>query len=435
MAELSEPFSPNVFGQAHVFNVSDVNARELGKLTDNYPKWTTLPNEECERLRVGNGSLWLLLNYYSNLTTGLPVRCLDHAPQRHLSNTIQAIVLGIMFVVSLMGNIMTVYSLTHKHKSNTRQFSSSVYSLIFHLSIADLLVTFTCLLGEAAWSYSVSWLADNFTCKIFKFSQVFSLYLSTFVLVLISLDRFLAVKYPMKTLNPKRRCSRSVILAWLLSLLLSSPQFLIFRVGKGPFYEDFYQCVTYGFYTEPWQEQLYTISSLFLMFILPLTVIVWSYASTFRALAQSENVFQVEIDSGKSSLFRPDLNRRRLMNKAKTKSMRISVVIVITFIICWTPYYFMMILAKDLRNGIFCFGMSNSLLNPIIYGVFHIWKPKNGVKFNYSSKEFYLSDKSMSLRKKSRGRRQPYGCESPPLETTRDDGDVSCLISLEDPKR
>lgn len=54
-------------------------------------------------------------------------------------------------------------------------------------------------------------------------------------------------------------------------------------------------------------------------------------------------MFQVEIDSGKSSLFRPDLNRRRLMNKAKTKSMRISVVIVITFIICWTPYYFMMI--------------------------------------------------------------------------------------------
>lgn len=218
----------NSYAEEEPFNSSsthlEYDVEELYKITEKYPKWATLPVEECERLRSGNGSLWLVLNYFSNVTTGLPVRCLDHAPQRHISNTVQSIVLGIMFVISLLGNVMTVYSLTYKNKSNSRQFSSSVYSLIFHLSIADLLVTFTCLLGEAAWSYSVSWLADNFTCKIFKFSQVFSLYLSTFVLVLISLDRLFAVKYPMKALNPRRRCNRSVVLAWILSLLFSSPQ-------------------------------------------------------------------------------------------------------------------------------------------------------------------------------------------------------------------
>lgn len=218
----------NIYGNEHVFNISgsdfEYNTKELIKITKNYPKWTTLPTEECERLKSGNGSLWLLLNYHSNVTTGYPIRCLDHAPRHHLSNTIQAVVLGVMFLISLVGNATTIYSLTHKYKSNSRQFSSSVYSLIFHLSVADLLVTFTCLLGEAAWSYSVSWMADNFTCKIFKFAQVFSLYLSTFVLVLISLDRFLAVKYPMKALNPKRRCNRSVITVWILSLLFSSPQ-------------------------------------------------------------------------------------------------------------------------------------------------------------------------------------------------------------------
>lgn len=39
-----------------------------------------------------------------------------------------------------------------------------------------------------------------------------------------------------------------------------------------------------------------------------------------------------------------DLNRRRLMNRAKTKSLRISVVIVAAFLIWWTPYYTMMII-------------------------------------------------------------------------------------------
>lgn len=39
-----------------------------------------------------------------------------------------------------------------------------------------------------------------------------------------------------------------------------------------------------------------------------------------------------------------DMNRRRLMHRAKTKSLRISVVIVAAFVIWWTPYYTMMII-------------------------------------------------------------------------------------------
>ena len=49
---------------------------------------------------------------------------------------------------------------------------------------------------------------------------------------------------------------------------------------KGPFYEEFYQCVTFGFYTEPWQEQLYTTFSLVCMFVLPLLVLISTYVST-----------------------------------------------------------------------------------------------------------------------------------------------------------
>lgn len=41
---------------------------------------------------------------------------------------------------------------------------------------------------------------------------------------------------------------------------------VIFSVLMGPFREPFYQCVTYGFYTEEsWQEKLYTIFSLLTM--------------------------------------------------------------------------------------------------------------------------------------------------------------------------
>lgn len=56
-------------------------------------------------------------------------------------------------------------------------------------------------------------------------------------------------------------------------------------MARGPFVEEFYQCVTYGFYTAPWQEQLYASISLLLMFVLPLTTLVVTYAATFRTIA------------------------------------------------------------------------------------------------------------------------------------------------------
>lgn len=98
---------------------------------------------------------------------------------------------------------------------------------------------------------------------------------------------------------------------------------------------------------------------------------------------------------------RSDSNRQKLIHKAKMKSLRISVVIVagcnlklfkvsldvkikyltsLSVIICWFPYFAMMLifmftnvdetLSEDLQSGIFFFGMSNSLINPIIYGAF-----------------------------------------------------------------
>lgn len=63
-------------------------------------------------------------------------------------------------------------------------------------------------------------------------------------------------------------------------------QAIVFRVAKGPFIEDFYQCVTHGFYTERWQEQAYTTLSLVFMFILPLVILVSTYVSTIRTIAR-----------------------------------------------------------------------------------------------------------------------------------------------------
>ncbi|XP_064461440.1 gonadotropin-releasing hormone receptor-like isoform X2 [Ornithodoros turicata] len=226
--------------------------------------------------------------------------------------------------------------------------------------------------------------------------QVFSLYVSTFILVVIGYDQLLALRRPIEKAR-NRGCVRKLLwTVWLLSALLSLPQVFIFRVQRGPFQEEFYQCVTYGFYSAQWQEQLYTTISLVLMFLLPLATLVTTYLCTFYTISVQRSFFD-PAKSGGSSSGRSAMEdaRRKLLHKAKMKSLMITVVIVLAFIICWTPYYCMMIififldpddqLTEELQAGIFFFGSSTAMINPIIYGVFHLRRNRRGSSKQYNS--------------------------------------------------
>ncbi|XP_062530526.1 neuropeptide receptor A21 isoform X1 [Bombyx mori] len=355
------------------------------------------PIEKCIEILILNDTKTDDILGRSFIYNDTQLTCLEHAPVLTKTTVIRASVLSAMAFLSFIGNVATIISIRRSKRCRGRARPSwtAIYSLIFQLSIADLLVTIFCIAGEAAWSFAVQWYAGNIGCKLFKFLQMLALYLSTFVLVLIGVDRWLAVKYPMKSMATATRSGRLVIIAWVLSVILSIPQAVVFRVAKGPFFEEFHQCVTHGFYTERWQEQAYTTLSLVFMFILPLIILVSTYVSTVRTIAQSEKVFKPEVRR-QEKYFTPDMNRRRLIDRAKMKSLRMSVVIVAAFLIWWTPYYVMMIIftflnpdknqSEELLNGIFFFGMSNSLVNPIIYGAFHLW-PRKKRSYQHSDRE------------------------------------------------
>lgn len=155
---------------------------------------------------------------------------LMHAPEFTEAALVRVYVLTILGVISLIGNLATIWNIrkTKATRRASRHTWSAIHFLILHLSIADLLVTVFCIFGEAAWNYTVEWVAGELACKLMKFLQMFSLYLSTYVLVLIGIDRWIAVKYPMKSLNMAKRCHRLLISAYFISLILSSPQVRLF---------------------------------------------------------------------------------------------------------------------------------------------------------------------------------------------------------------
>lgn len=150
----------------------------------------------------------------------------QHAPVYTDATSLRVAVLLAMAAASLIGNVATMWNIKKSCISRrvTRHSWSAVYFFIFHLAVADLLVTVFCIFGEAAWSFTVEWVAGVWACKSLKFVQMFSLYLSTFVLVLIGVDRWIAVKYPWKSLHMMRRCYRLIGVAYALAALLSMPQ-------------------------------------------------------------------------------------------------------------------------------------------------------------------------------------------------------------------
>lgn len=150
-------------------------------------------------------------------------------------------------------------------------------------------------------------------------------------------------------------------------------------MARGPFIEDFYQCVTHGFYTAKWQEQFYTTFTMIFTFLLPLSILFITCISTFAAISSEICEFSFYFPSNNCSCIIFDLesekiffdvmfieqsqqqqqqfkkqrrrrrsslhsNRQRIIQKAKMRSLQISLVIILAFLICWIPYNMMMLI-------------------------------------------------------------------------------------------
>lgn len=95
--------------------------------------------------------------------------------------------------------------------------------------------------------------------------------------------------------------------------------------------------------------------------------------------------------------------RSKILHKAKIKSLMITVVIVLAFVFCWTPYYVTMIVSiffdskvgLTLQTVVFFFGSSTAAINPLIYGAFHLKRRK---KPRSSNKSTSLNNNSSSSR-------------------------------------
>ncbi|KAL1501074.1 hypothetical protein ABEB36_006472 [Hypothenemus hampei] len=238
---------------------------------------------------------------------------------------------SVLLVFSAVAN-MTVLVLLVKRK---RVQPSRINTMLMHLAIADLMVTFLIMPLEIVWAYTVQWLAGDAMCRIMSFFRTFGLYLSSFILCCLSIDRYYAVMKPLQLVNLDRRERLMILGAWIGAAICSAPQIYIFHLEHHPAITWYWQCVSFNIFPNTYYELAYNIFVLMAMYALPLVVVLFSYSSILLEIFRRTRNPGYADGVTRSSL--------AFLGRAKIRTLKMTIIIVLVFFVCWTPYQVMCI--------------------------------------------------------------------------------------------
>lgn len=243
--------------------------------------------------------------------------------------------------------------------------------LIANMAIADLWITIDI-------PYVIKWLFvgdtwfsggfGSFLCKFFHSAQAGSIACSIFTLVCVSLDRSLAIIFPMRVILTKKAVKVLIAIVWLLTLAFIVPLFaatVVYPKGDG-----LYKCEEDGWVDITiLSKQQYIQTYIFCTYILPLTIIICLYVMT-----------AIRLWSRKVPGHRSLRVHKRVYSSNKRATIML-VTVVVVFAICWFPLQvleFIKVYDEDLIKRIPLrlsvvmpwFGFANSAINPVLYVIF-----------------------------------------------------------------
>ncbi|XP_051896234.1 gonadotropin-releasing hormone II receptor-like [Pristis pectinata] len=287
------------------------------------------------------------------------------APAFTAAAKVRVIVTFCFFIVSMISNTAILLSVTRRKRK------SHIRILILSLTVADLMVTVLVMPLDAVWNITIQWYAGNVACKALNFLKLFAMYASALVLVVISMDRHSAILNPFSFISASHRNKLMLSMAWIASALLAAPQLFIFQV-QHVHSVNFTQCVTYGSFTEHWHETFYNMFTFITLYITPLTVMIICYTRILWEISK-----QMKENRGSSI---PTIQNDYML-KTRMKTLKMTIIIVVSFIICWTPYYLLGLwywfkpdilkkVPEYVNHLLFLFALLHTCSDPVIYGFY-----------------------------------------------------------------
>ncbi|XP_077371865.1 trace amine-associated receptor 13c-like [Festucalex cinctus] len=259
-------------------------------------------------------------------------------------------------VLTALLNLLVISSISH-----FRQLHTPTNILLLSLAVSDLLVGLLVWPGEIYLNKSC-WTYSDILCSLYNFASFTVTSASVGNMVLVSADRYMAICKPLHY-NVKvtvKRIQLCVCFCWFSSLLLSSILMKDDLTHPGKYASCYGECVIHIGYTA-------AIFDMVVTFILPLSIIVTLYTRVFVAAVSQARASRSRVTGGKCLPMRA--------KKSELKAARTLGVLVMVFLMCFCPYYCVMLVGESLPSASYVLNVYylNSCVNPLIYAWLYPW--------------------------------------------------------------
>ncbi|XP_058500386.1 arg8-vasotocin receptor-like [Solea solea] len=249
----------------------------------------------------------------------------------------EIMVLSITFVVAVIGNVSVLLAMY-----NTKKKMSRMHLFIKHLSLADLVVAFFQVLPQLCWDITYRFYGPDFLCRIVKHLQVMGMFASTYMMVMMTLDRYIAICHPLKTLQqPTQRSYIMIVSTWMCSLVLSTPQYFIFSLSEVKNGSGTYDC--WANFIEPWGTKLYITWITGGIFLVPVVILGMCYGFICHNIWKNIKYKKRKTTAGSASksglIGKNSVSSVTTISRAKLRTVKMTFVIVLAYIICWAPFF------------------------------------------------------------------------------------------------
>ncbi|XP_018414379.1 PREDICTED: substance-P receptor isoform X2 [Nanorana parkeri] len=269
-----------------------------------------------------------------------------------------AVAYSIMVIVSVVGNIIVMWIiLAHKRmRTVTNYFLVNLAFAEASMSAFNTVINFTYAIHNQ-WYYGLIY------CKFHNFFPISAVFTSIYSMTAIALERYMAIIHPLKPRLSATATKIVICVIWSFSFCMAFPM---------GYYADAIPIQGRDICYLNWPEsegkifvKVYQILVFCLIYILPLLVIGCAY--TFIGMT----LWASEIPGDSSDRYHEQV-------VAKRKVVKMMIVVVCTFAICWLPFHIFFLLQtiemnhdqkiyQQLYLAIMWLAMSSTMYNPIIY--------------------------------------------------------------------
>ncbi|XP_054252623.1 substance-P receptor-like [Indicator indicator] len=270
-----------------------------------------------------------------------------------------AVAYALIVVVSVVGNVVVMWIiLAHKRmRTVTNYFLVNLAFAEASMAAFNTVVNFTYAIHNE-WYYGLLY------CKFHNFFPIAAVFASIYSMTAIALDRYMAIIHPLQPRLSATATKVVIGVIWLLAFLLAFPQGYYSVMEELP--GRLVCLVEWPEHSTNLYGKAYHFCMTILIYFLPLLVIGCAYTVVGITLWASE------IPGDSSDRYHEQVS-------AKRKVVKMMIIVVCTFALCWLPYHIYFTLQyfspewylqkfiQQVYLAVMWLAMSSTMYNPIIY--------------------------------------------------------------------